>query len=233
MMEGFRLQTSYNFELIIVNDGGWNLNPKFLQGLPFHTQYHYLQPKTSQFRLAAARNLGLEHATGDRVVFTDADCIPKSDFIQRHLAFIGRKEALVGMRSRIPAPLVHFLLPRNVRYIEEFSHKVDERISAILIDDLYRYQPERLCFGCNVSYPTHELKLAGGCNSEFVGWGFEDLELALRMKYEYNCHPLFDYKCITYHLDHAHRRDDDNTDQINNQRMLNELRNKLISTGPL
>jgi len=41
----------------------------------------------------AARNAGFEHATGDVIAFTDADCVPAKDWIERGLALLEREAA--------------------------------------------------------------------------------------------------------------------------------------------
>ncbi|MBC6480699.1 MAG: glycosyltransferase family 2 protein [Hormoscilla sp. GM7CHS1pb] len=41
--------------------------------------------KCSKIGPAAARNVGIKHAKGDWILFTDSDCIPSGSFIQGYL----------------------------------------------------------------------------------------------------------------------------------------------------
>jgi glycosyltransferase involved in cell wall biosynthesis len=47
---------------------------------------------------AAARNLGAENATGEIILFTDADCVPEADWIEKICAPFG-DEAIVGVQG--------------------------------------------------------------------------------------------------------------------------------------
>lgn len=61
-------------ELIVVNNGSTDSTAELLANLSFNASVHFhplFEPATG---LSRARNLGLEHATGKTLVFTDDDC---------------------------------------------------------------------------------------------------------------------------------------------------------------
>ena len=65
------------YEIIVVNDGPVDAAVEAIadrQGVAFLSQSHR--------GAAAARNLGAQHAQGEILLFTDADCVPESNWIE-------------------------------------------------------------------------------------------------------------------------------------------------------
>jgi len=67
-----------NFEVIIVNNGLDKLENLDELGLFKNIRINF-EPKQSQF---AARNSGVKSATGNILVFTDADCVPEPQWLE-------------------------------------------------------------------------------------------------------------------------------------------------------
>ncbi len=154
----------------------------------------YLNPPSNTYRLAKARNLGAANAKYSRLVFTDQDCIPHRDFIQRH--YDNSADLTIGLRRRIPIDLVKSI--NNVSDIYYCNYTDDERI-RIKTSELYK-----LAFGCNIGIKKDVFVAVNGFDERFIGWGFEDLDLAVRL-YCLCCSIKIDYDLITYHLDHLSR----------------------------
>ena len=77
-----RQQTEYSYEVVVVDDGSkTDLEPvrelfKFKLLLKWHKLLFNRGP-------AYARNEGIKLAEGDVVLFTDADCIPRANWLQK------------------------------------------------------------------------------------------------------------------------------------------------------
>lgn len=108
---------------------------------------------------AAARNLGARHARGEVVAFTDSDCAPDPEWLERILAIFRGNPSLVAVEgvtySSPPAgsPFDHFMnLPRGGSWAT-----------------------------CNVGYRRSAFERLGGFDERFP-YGHEDTELAIRAR---------------------------------------------------
>lgn len=181
-VEGFaRQKDPPPFEICLVNDGGDTLELEH----PL-VRHFYLDPPSPAFRLAQARNLGARHARFDRLVFTDEDCVPAPDMVRRHGGH--REPFVIGFRRRVKV--------LGGPFIE------DDRLADLNLPDPLKII--RLAFGCNIGIDTAVFRKLGGFDERYVGWGFEDLDLAARVYEQHYC-MVFDRDIITYHIDHPLR----------------------------
>jgi glycosyltransferase involved in cell wall biosynthesis len=83
-----------DFEVIVVDNGSEDGTREIVAGYPVQ-----LLEESSHRSPYAARNAGIEHAQGKVLAFTDADCRPSLDWLERALAAMEAAEAeLVGGR---------------------------------------------------------------------------------------------------------------------------------------
>jgi GT2 family glycosyltransferase len=110
---------------------------------------------------AAQRNLGWRSASAPLVAFTDDDCRPAPDWLERLLEAAGNgREALVQGRTE-PDPAERRLLYGFARSMEVIG-------------------PSDWHETCNIAYPRTLLERLGGFDEGFLGvWG-EDTDLGLR-----------------------------------------------------
>jgi glycosyltransferase involved in cell wall biosynthesis len=218
VLEGFKRQTSQDFELYVVNDGGPEIPKDLFKITKF--QYRYLFPACNDFRLAAARNLGLKLSNGNRVMFVDEDCVPAYNLIEGHLKYSDEKKIVCSNRHA-----VHDWTWKNVRDnaeitrsgcspririgIEGKHNNYEVRFFDKYSDDLNRthYAYEDAWSACT-SYPTALIRSLGGFWEEFVGWGGEDSELAMRCVAS-GCEVLLRPDLCYYHLNHPSRKTED------------------------
>jgi GT2 family glycosyltransferase len=110
-----------------------------------------------ELSLSQARQRGLEAVHTPIVAFTDDDCLPTPDWVERLVTALRADPALRGVQGRTlpdPGPLG--------------SH-------AIWVD-----RPNRLYQTCNIAYRREPLDEVGGFDTAFDGW-FEDTALAARV----------------------------------------------------
>jgi glycosyltransferase involved in cell wall biosynthesis len=107
--------------------------------------------------LGAARQAGVDAAPGQIVAFTDDDCLPQPEWLERIVDTFRRHPELHGLQGRTEAA------PGAVG-----SHAI--RIT----------QPDPLFQTCNMAYRSGAIQRAGGFDPRFRGW-FEDTAMAARV----------------------------------------------------
>jgi glycosyltransferase involved in cell wall biosynthesis len=139
---------------------------------------------------SAARNTGIDRATGDLVVMIDPDHVFPPDFLARHVRRHERRPDLVvlGPRHRLgsdaPPPAVFerdwsFAALPPPEAVHDVRRTVQARLGAPLGDltSCWLY-----AFSCNLSVRREELLAVCGFDEGFTGWGLEDSELGYRLR---------------------------------------------------
>jgi len=111
---------------------------------------------------ARQRNVGWRAAAGELVAFTDDDCRPEPDWLERLLAAAERHPAAVVQGATRPDPLEHdvFAAPH---------------VHTLRVDP-----PGRFAQTCNILYPRALLERLGGLDERAVVG--EDIDLSLRAR---------------------------------------------------
>lgn len=148
-------------EIIVVDDGSTDDTARIAQQYPIA---YVRQPNRGP---AAARNTGAGLAEGDVIAFTDADCVPRPDWIEQLLACLGKDAAGVGGTYDIANP--HSLLARLVH--EEI--RVRHAQLGATVDFLGSF---------NVAYRMEAFQATGGFDEHFRMASAEDNDLAYRLR---------------------------------------------------
>lgn len=204
-LQGLEGQIDNEVEVIIVFDG---CHPDMIaefQRIQFSYIPIYLICKQNVGR-AVARNLGIEKATGELVIFLDDDRVPGPDFVQRHIdghnipcIVLGeRKDSLVTEEeiaqlfdTGTPADKLSFLQSKVVEQglEKQLPIKPTGKLNWLTF------------FTGNVSVPRQALQDAGLFDENFKGWGHEDLDLGIRLSREGLVFKK-DTSIVSYHLLH-------------------------------
>jgi lipopolysaccharide/colanic/teichoic acid biosynthesis glycosyltransferase/GT2 family glycosyltransferase len=151
-LRGLRSQTlgSDRYEVIVVDDG--SSDDTFRIGEAGADRLIHQPPSGP----AAARNAGARAARGELLVFTDADCTPTPDFLERLSAAFQNPEIVAA--KGVYRTEQRRLVPRFVQ--QEYQHKYDRMARKPRIDfiDTYAAAYRRSVFlennGFDVAYPT-------------------------------------------------------------------------------
>ena len=144
------------------------------------------------FRLAAARNNGIRHATGDYLVFIDCDFLLLPGTIQCHLRAAKPGRFVAGLVKYLTEEQTGRLLvsPITGRLLEELYAELPDRpitrehrkfIWRSLLLKMGWISPRKQRCSSHFSIHRRDMERINGYDENFVGWGGEDEDIALRL----------------------------------------------------
>lgn len=117
VLTGFSCQSHHDFEVVIADDGSGPDTGEVVrraQGEMGLRIVHAWHPDRG-FRKTEILNRALLAAGGDYLIFTDGDCIPRSDFVEQHVREAERSRFLSGGYLKLPEELSSRLSAEDVR----------------------------------------------------------------------------------------------------------------------
>lgn len=154
------------YEIIVVDDGSTDDTVNWLQSHPAEFPHVHLFQQDHQGP-AAARNLGVGQAQGDTIIFIDSDLVVTERFLQSHADALLQAEQQLG-HDRL------FTYGRVINTCN-FNHPTSEPFKLTDFSAAY------FATG-NVAIARHWLEKAGLFDTRFQLYGWEDLELGVRLK---------------------------------------------------
>lgn len=154
------------YEIVVVDDGSTDGTVAWLQEHAAEFP-HVRLFEQNHLGPAAARNLGVEKATGDTIVFIDSDLVVLDDFLHHHAVGLLTGQKKLGS-DRI------FTYGRVINTCN-FD---DPTAEPFKVTD---YSRAYFATG-NVAIARHWLIQAGLFDTQFTLYGWEDLELGVRLK---------------------------------------------------
>ena len=150
------------YEVVLVDDGSTDGTLEWLQAsaADFPHVKSYLQNHQGP---AAARNLGVEKATGDTIIFIDSDLVVTETFLVAHF------EALTNAESDRIFTYGRVINTANFDSPTSEPYKLTDFSAAYFATG-------------NVAIARHWLDKAGLFDKRFQLYGWEDLELGVRLK---------------------------------------------------
>jgi len=148
------------YEVVVVDDGSEDDTIAWLERKAWPHVRLFQQPHRGP---AAARNLGVERATGDTIIFIDSDLVVTPTFLRAH----ARALHAAGDRA--------FTYGRVIN-TSNFDNPTAEPYKLTDFSAAY------FATG-NVAIARHWLEKAGLFDTQFQLYGWEDLELGVRLKH--------------------------------------------------
>jgi glycosyltransferase involved in cell wall biosynthesis len=165
-IQTFDSQLVTGYETIVVDDGSTDGTIDWLKQntaeLPHVKIYEQAHKGAS-----AARNLGVEQAQGDTIIFIDSDIVVTPSFLQCHADALLREQKASGDDK--------IFTYGAVINTANFEEPTSEKYKIIDFSNAYFATT-------NVAIPRHWLMEVGLFDLDFNLYGWEDLELGVRLK---------------------------------------------------
>jgi len=220
VLRGYLRQSSNDFALTIADDGSSDgtdaFVAKFSQVAGFPVDY--VRQDDDGFRKTRILNEAIRQSDGEPlIIFSDGDCIPPAQFVERHLAVHAPLSFHVGGAVRLSKEAAASLTEDDID-----SGRHETLVTPADLADLrkrrrksrwgvlLRRKNRPKVLGLNMAFDRTLLEGLNGFDERFVSWGLEDSDMRDRaMRHEPRCvvRNLYTHNDV-FHLWHAERGSD-------------------------
>lgn len=211
VLEGLQCQTIPADEVIVADDGSGPETAEMIRGFmtDFLCPLYHVWQEDCGFRAARIRNKAINRSSGEYIVLLDGDCIPEKHFIEDHLVLAKKGFFFQGKRVLVGKILSSNFTQKHVNTAGKmlklaFSRDISNRHHLIRLP----FFPAISSIGlsgirsCNMGFFREDIFAVNGFNEDFIGWGREDSELAVRF-FSYGLKKRgHTFMAICYHLWH-------------------------------
>lgn len=212
VLDSILVQTRPPDEVIIADDGSGedtaSVVRDFYKIAPFPVLHVWQEHKG--FRAAKIRNEAIKRASGEYLILLDGDCVVNRHFVSDHISLLEEGCFIQGKRVHVSKSAV-----------KPFSHNHANSTTTLIgmtlrrrlsnthhlircTHNIFSFKNRNLkgIKSCNMSFFRKDILAVNGFNEDFIGWGSEDSELAVRL-FKYGLlkkmHP---FMAICFHLWH-------------------------------
>lgn len=177
VLRGCFEQTSRDYEVVVVNDGSPDDAGEVLAAAQAVAPVPFTVITQPNSGLARARNAGIAQASGRRIAFIDDDVLPMPNFVAEHLRTDREHPAGIVRGAVILTPTFD-RLPPPIYSMKNYSGN--------------------FFWTSNVSVPLAILRQVGAFNESFREYGWEDIELGLRLRFA-GVRGYFNPQAVAFH----------------------------------
>ena len=215
---GFFAQTEVNFEVVIADDGSREDTRDLINRMRLIAPFEivHVWQADDGFQKCRILNKAIASASGDYLIFTDGDCIPRNDFVAQHIQNAEKGRYLSGAYLKLPMKISQAINREDVESQRVFSPKwlmgigFNSRLKLLKLtrsrklgEFLNRLIPVKPTWNGNNSSCFKESAIAVNGFNELMQYGGEDCEFGYRLV-NFGLKPKrIRYSTIAMHLDHS------------------------------
>ena len=166
-----------SYEIVLVDDGSHDETPAVIERARPHAGCRFEVVTKPNGGLASARNAGLAHVRGKRIIFIDDDVLPAPNFITEHLRGNARHGGVV-VRGAVINTETFDRLPPPIWTFANYS--------------------ANYFWTSNVSVRRERLERVGTFDEGFREYGWEDIELGMRLR-AIGTRAAFNPRAVAFH----------------------------------
>jgi GT2 family glycosyltransferase len=199
VLRGLAAQFDPEFEIVVADDGSTVQTEAVVDRWKrvLGTRLVHVWQPDDGFRLARVRNLGAAAAHGESLIFIDGDCIPRPRFVEamRRALLTGwflaaprlqlsRRLSQTILRERTPIERwsVLELLVRARGDIRGWRYLTPRDRRRTWRPGLPDFAPHGNEYGFCTAVARADFEAVNGFDLRFVGWGDQDVDLAVRLR---------------------------------------------------
>lgn len=214
---GFFCQTVTDFEIIIADDGSSQDTRECIQRLQIESPVpllHVWQPDEG-FQKSRILNKAIAASTGDYLIFTDGDCIPRADFVAEHLRNAQDECYLSGGYFKLPMDISKSIVQEDVVSQKIFTStwlrdrgvglglKTLKLVAHGRWGDLLNRLPVKASWNGHNSSCYKKWAIAVNGFDENMQYGGQDAEFGRRLRHLGVKAKRIRYSTICVHLEHG------------------------------
>ncbi len=197
-------------EVIIADDGSTvetaELIKKLNEASAFPIRHSWQEDEG--FQAAKARNKAIALASHEYIIIIDGDIFVHRNFVEDHLHFRRQGHYLQGSRVNLGPELTQKMIADDSVSIHPWTPQVINRkntIRAPFINHILQSQKNNTkgTRSCNMSFWRADVVKINGFDEEYIGWGREDSDFALRLQNAGIRRKNVKFAAMGYHLFHS------------------------------
>jgi len=216
-LTGFELQTDLDFELLVADDGSGDETRRVIEEFKGSSKLNlrHIWHEDIGFRKCTILNKAIVESRGDYLIFSDGDCIPRKDFVERHRKFAESGKFLSGgyfklhekPSTQIGEEDILQQRPFSAMWLLKKGQPFSFRLLKLIKSEglgkvLDLITPTRASWnGHNVSGWKRDIVAVNGYNED-MQYGGLDRELGERLENAGISGKQIRYRAICVHLDH-------------------------------
>ena len=220
-------------EIIIGDDGSGTDTTNLIKEYQtkFSIPVKHIWQEDKGFRVAKIRNKAILASNYEYIISIDGDIVLHQKFIESHLHFIKKGVFLQGHRVMLNPELTKRAIKLNLLKFSFFNLNLSNRKNTIhnfFLANIFSLisKKHKGLKGGVLSFWKEDALSVNGFDEDFIGWGKEDTEYAIRLLNLGIKRKDLRFCAVGFHLDHGNSNKDLESD--NYKRNINKL-NKTIN----